>query len=422
MDGAGWHPSNVRVMIQRRKVIIGAMGAAAAATAAGCSSAGKGGGQTAAWVGTAADTEQAVVVPVRLSVTPANGNTDVSPVKPIVVTATDGKLESVTVTATKAKIDGAMQDDGTWRSTDDLAYGKKYTVTVTATNSAGVKTTEATTFTTLKPEKTATVTFQANAMLALKNGSTYGAGQPVIVAFSRAVNKNAAEKAIEIKTSPAVKGKFYWRDDRTVHWRPAKYWTAGSTIDVKVNMFGVKLGKTTYGGRNASTRFRIGRQLIAISDNRAHLTKVYIDGRLVRTMKSSLGKGGGTTGANGERISYWTAGGPHVVLGKKRKHTMSSASYGVSDPKDPNYYVTENIEFCTRITYSGEYLHAAPWNGSLGRANLSHGCINLSTADAKWVYNNFRVGDIVDVTNTPRDLPIDNGLGDWTVPFDKYGR
>ncbi len=410
-------------MIQRRKVIIGAVGIAAAATAAGCSSSGKSGGGAGSWVGSAADAEQAVIAPVRLTVTPAGGKTAVSPVTPIVVSAADGKLQSVTVTAPgQAKVDGAMQDDGTWRSTEDLAYGKKYTVTVTATDSAGVKSTEKTGFTTLKPEKTATVTFQANAMLALKEGKTYGAGQPVIVRFSRAVDKKAAEKAIKIKTSPAVAGKFYWRDDRTVHWRPAKYWAAGTTVQVKVDMLGVKLGKTTYGAKNASTRFRIGRQLIAISDNRTHMTKVYIDGKLVRTMKSSLGKGGGTTGANGERINYWTAGGPHVVLGKKRKHTMSSASYGVTDPKDPNYYVSENIEFCTRITYSGEYLHAAPWNGSLGRANLSHGCINLSTADAKWVYNNFLVGDVVDVRNTPRELPIWNGLGDWTVPFDKYGR
>jgi lipoprotein-anchoring transpeptidase ErfK/SrfK len=406
-------------MIQRRKVIIGAIGVAAAA---GCSSSGKTRDAATSWVGTAADTEQAIVAPVRLTVTPANGNTGVSPLQPIVVSAADGTLQSVTVTAGQAKIDGAMQADGTWRSTENLAYGKKYTVTVEATDQAGAKTTQGTSFTTVKPEKTATVTFQANAMLALDEGKTYGAGQPVIVRFSRAVNKNAAEKAIEIKTSPAVKGKFYWRDDQTVHWRPAKYWAAGTRIDVSVNMFGVKLGKTTYGAKNTSTHFRIGRQLIAISDNRTHLTKVYIDGKLVRTMKSSLGKGGGTTGANGEQISYWTAGGPHVVLGRKRTHTMSSASYGITDPKDPNYYVSENIEFCTRITYSGEYLHAAPWNGSLGRANLSHGCINLSTADAKWVYNTFLVGDIVDVRNSPRDLPIWNGLGDWTVSFDKYGR
>jgi lipoprotein-anchoring transpeptidase ErfK/SrfK len=408
-------------MIQRRNVIIGAVGAAAAAVAAGCSSPGRTSGGAATWVG-AADVEQPVVVPVALTVTPEDAADEVSPVTPIVVSAASGKLESVTVTAGKVKVEGETQDDGTWRSTTDLAYGKKYTVTVTAADSAGTTSTHSSTFTTLKPGSTATVAFQANAMMALEKGGTYGAGQPVIVRFSRAVDKKAAEKAIDIKTSPAVDGKFYWRDDRTVHWRPAKYWAAGTTVDVKVSMLGVKLGKTTYGAKDASTRFRVGRQLIAVSDNRTHLTKVYIDGKLVRTMKSSLGKGGGTTGANGERISYWTAGGPHVVLGRKRKHTMTSASYGITDPKDPNYYVSEDIEFCTRISYSGEYLHAAPWNRSLGRANLSHGCINLSTADAKWVYETFLVGDIVDVRNTPRDLTIGNGLGDWTVPYDKYGR
>src|SRR4051794_1851098 len=284
-------------MIQRRKVIIGAVGMAAVATAAGCSSSGKD-GDNAGWVEPAANIEQAVATPVRLSVTPADGDSEVSPVKPIVVSAADGKLQSVTVTAGKAKIDGAIQDDGTWRSVQGLAYGKKYRVTVTATDKAGKATTENTTFSTLKPENVAQVTFQANGMLALKEGRTYGAGQPVIVAFSHAVNKNAAERAIEITTSPAVKGKFYWKDDRTVHWRPAKYWAAGTTVKVHVTMLGVKLGKTTYGARNASTHFKIGRQLIAISDNRTHLTKVYVDGKLVRTMKCSLGKGGGTTGAN----------------------------------------------------------------------------------------------------------------------------
>jgi hypothetical protein len=94
-----------------------------------------------------------------------------------------------------------------------------------------------------------------------------------------------------------------------------------------------------------STSFAIGRQLIAIADNRTHLTKVYINGKLVRTMKSSLGKGGSTTGANGEHISYWTAGGPHVVLPKERVHSMSSASYGITDPDDPNYYGAEDIEY-----------------------------------------------------------------------------
>jgi hypothetical protein len=42
-------------------------------------------------------------------------------------------------------------------------------------------------------------------------------------------------------------------------------------------------------------------------------------------------------------------------------------------------------------------------------------------ADAKWVYENFLIGDVVEVKNTPKDLPMTDGLGDWTVSYDKYG-
>ncbi|GIE85376.1 L,D-transpeptidase [Actinoplanes regularis] len=408
-------------MIQRRKVIIGTIGAAAAAATAG----GSAPGTANASIQVAA--EQAGTVPpppapVLLNVVPASGATGVSPAKPIVVTVESGTLRSVTVTAGKTEIDGSLQADGSWQSSDDLAYGKSYKVTATAVDSSGAPTEKTSTFKTMQPSHVVKTTFRVNAMTSMKAGHTYGAGQPVIISFSRAVDKKVAEKAIDITTSPSVEGKFYWSSDTTVHWRPAKYWAKGTKIKVNVNTLGVRLGKGLYGEKNASTHFNIGRQLIAIADNRSHLTKVYVDGKLVRTMKSSFGKGGGTTGANGQRISYWTAGGPHVVLSKERKHSMSSASYGITDPNDPNYYDSPDIEFCTRITYSGEFLHAAPWNGSLGRANLSHGCVNLSTSDARWVYENFLLGDVVDVTHSPRKLHISNGLGDWTVPFDKYGR
>ncbi|MET8152006.1 Ig-like domain-containing protein [Actinoplanes sp. NPDC049668] len=405
-------------MIQRRNVIIGALGIAAAAAAAGCSSSRRTSG-AGGWVEPVAETELAAAV--TLSVTPESGATGVSPVKPVVVAAAGGTLQSVTVTAGKTTISGAMQADGTWLATDELAYGKTYKVVATATDPKGTSSEHTSTFTTVKPENLARVAFQANAMSSLKTGNKYGAGQPVIIAFSRAVNKAAAEKAIEIETTPKVDGKFFWKDSKTVHWRPAKYWTGGTKIKVSVKAFGVKLGKTTYGAKNASTHFEIGRQLIAISDYKTRMTKVYINGKLVRTMKCSLGKGGGTTGSNGEQINYWTTGGPHVVLSKERVHSMSSESYGVTDPKDPNYYAPEDIEYCTRITYSGEFLHAAPWNRSLGRANLSHGCINLSTADAKWVYENFLIGDIVDVKRSPRPVQVWNGLGDWSVSYRKYG-
>ena len=410
-------------MIQRRKVIIGALGAAAAATTIGGSAPHAASAGTTAEANGANREEKASVppAPVRLGVTPAGGATAVSPATPVVVTVANGALRSVEVTAGGAKVDGSVQPDGSWRSAGDLAYGKTYKVVATATDSSGAATVKVSGFSTVKPQHVIETTFRANAMGALKKGQSYGAGQPVIIAFSRAVNKAAAEKAIEITTSPAVEGKFYWSDGRTVHWRPEKYWAGGTAITVNVNVYGVKLGNGVYGAKNASTHFTIGRQLIAITDYKAHVTKVYIDGKLVRTMKCSLGKGGSTTGAQGQHISYWTTGGPHVVLSKERVHSMSSASYGITDPNDPNYYAPEDIEYCTRITYSGEFLHAAPWNHSLGRANLSHGCVNLSVSDAKWVYANFMIGDVVDIRRSPRKVEIWNGLGDWAVPFDKYG-
>ena len=419
------NPSIVRAMIQRRRLIIGTLGTAASVAAVGGSSPSTASASSAVAsnpVGCSGKSIAPPAAPVQLSLTPATRAKGVSPAEPVVVTVNGGALQSVSVTTGKTKVSGSVQADGTWRSTDDLAYGKTYKVTASATDSLGARTEKTSTFTTLKPHTVAKITFQANAMSSLKTGHTYGAGQPVIIAFSHAVHKAAAEKAIHITTSPAVEGKFYWASSKIVHWRPSKYWAKGTTIKVNVNALGVNLGQGVYGATNATTHFTIGRQLIAVNDNRTHRTKVYVDGKLVRTMKCSNGRGGYTTGANGQSIHFWTQGGPHVVLFKERWHSMSSASYGVSDPSNPYYYAPENVGYCTRITFSGEFLHAAPWNHSLGEANLSHGCINLSVSDAKWVFENFLIGDVVEVNHSPKHLPIWDGLGDWAVSFDKYGR
>jgi len=295
-------------------------------------------------------------------------------------------------------------------------------VTASVLDSAGATVEKTSSFTTLKPHAVAAITFQANGLAALNTGGTYGAGQPVIVAFSKSVsNKAAAEKTIDITTSPSVEGKFYWVSSKIVHWRPAKYWAKGSSVKVSVNALGVHFGNGVYGATNASTHFTIGRSLVAICDTNTHRTKVYVDGKMVRNMACSTGRGGYTKGADGQSIHFWTQEGPHVVLSKEQTHSMSSASYGLTDPKNPYYYAPEDVHLCTRISYSGEFLHAAPWNRALGRANLSHGCINLSTADAQWVYDNFIIGDVVDVRNSPKALPLTDGLGDWTVSYDKYG-
>jgi lipoprotein-anchoring transpeptidase ErfK/SrfK len=411
-------------MLQRRNVILGTIGAATGLAVAGCSAKGSAKGDAKAAAETVAGNWQTPsAAPVNLTVTPAAGAAKVSPTKPVVVTAEGGKLQSVTVVTGKKKLTGALDADGvTWRSAGTLAYGKTYKVTASILDSTGAEVKKTSSFSTLKPQSVAGVTFQANGMASLKTGGTYGIGQPVIVAFSKSVSdKAAAQKAIDIQTTPEVKGKFFWVNSSTVHWRPAKYWAKGTKITVSVNAFGVHLGKGVYGAAKEATHFTIGRALMAVSDNNTHRTKVYIDGKMVRDMASSNGRGGYTKDGKGNQIHFWTNNGPHVVLSKEPTHTMSSASYGLTDPKNPNYYAPEVVKLCTRISYSGEFLHAAPWNHVLGRANISHGCINLSEHDAKWVYDNFILGDVVDVRHSPKELAVWNGLGDWTVSYDKYG-
>jgi lipoprotein-anchoring transpeptidase ErfK/SrfK len=410
-------------MLQRRKVILGALGASVGLAAAGCSSTkGSSGDPKTVPVAGSWKAPSPSAAAITLTVSPKDGASGISPTEPVVVAVQGGKLQSCSVVAGKTKVSGSVRSDGSWRSDDDLDYGKTYKVTASVLDSTGTKVDKTSSFKTVKPAHTATITFQANGLAALHTGGTYGVGQPVIVAFGHSVSdKAAAEKAIDIQTSPSVQGKFHWVSGSIVHWRPAKYWAKGTTVKVSVNALGVNLGGGVYGSRNASTHFTIGRSLIAISDNTTHRTKVYVDGKLVRNMACSNGRGGYTKAADGHQIHFWTQNGPHVVLSKEMNHSMSSASYGLTDPKNPYYYAPEDVKFCTRISYSGEFLHAAPWNHQLGAANISHGCVNLSEADAEWVYHTFMIGDVVQVNHSPKELPLTDGLGDWTVSYDKYG-
>lgn len=387
-------------MISRRKLIATGLGVTAGLATAGCKETSSA-GATWSQPGASTPSETTPAAAVRVSVTPAADAAKVSPVEPVVVTAEGGTLKDVRVAAGGKTVAGKLGDDGTWRSTGKLAYGKSYTVTVSVADAVGTVTEQTSRFSTVKPSGVASVTFQANALTALRDGGTYGVGLPVMVNFSRPVkNRDEAEKSMVVQTTPAVEGRWRWIDGQNAHWRPAKYWTPGTKISVQVDLFGKNLGKGVYGGAAASTNFTIGPSRIAVADSRTHRMKVYIDGAMVRDIPISMGKGGTTTGADGQEVSYWTRSGPHVVMTREPSHRMTSASYGVTDEKDPNFY-DEVIKLCLRISYSGEFVHLADWNiPAHGRVNTSHGCINVGPAHARWFYDTFRLGDVVDVRNT----------------------
>ncbi|WP_432841134.1 Ig-like domain-containing protein [Dactylosporangium sp. CA-092794] len=415
-------------MLSRRKMLTGGAGIAAAAALAACSgndSSGKStwtaGGSSAGPEGGGGDGGGAAT-PAKLTITPAADSKDVAPTSPVTVAIEGGTLTSVTVAAGSKNLDGKLADDKhNWTSTGTLSYGQTYTVTVSGTDAGGKDVSQTSSFTTLKPASVASITFQANPMLALKNGGTYGVGQPVIVFFNKAVkNQDAAEQAMKVTASPAVEGKWHWVSNQSAHWRPEKYWAKGTTVKVSVNLLGVDLGGGVYGGGNSSANFSIGPARIAIADSNTHQMQCFIDGQMVKQIPISMGKGGTTTGSKGETIDFFTRSGVHVLMTKEPVTTMSSASYGITDKNNPNFY-EEKIKLACRISLAGEYVHLADWNiPSQGKANTSHGCINVAPANAQWFYDTFDTGDVVEVRNTPKQLPLTDGIGDWNVPWGQW--
>ena len=242
------------------------------------------------------------------------------------------------------------------------------------------------------------------------DGETVGIGQPIAVRFDENIpDRAAAEKAITVTTNPPVAGAFYWLSNREVRWRPQYYWKPGTTVDVKVDTYGVDLGDGLYGQDNASTRFTVGDAVVATADDDTKTLTIRVNGEIVKTMPISMGKDKTPT-YNGT-----------YIIGDRFSHlVMDSSTYGVP-ANSPNGYRTE-VDFATQMSYSGIYVHAAPWSvGSQGYSNVSHGCLNVSTANALWFYNNTKRGDIVEVRNTVGStLPGVDGLGDWNIPWEQW--
>ncbi len=155
-----------------------------------------------------------------LTISPATGSKDVNPSGGISVTATQGKLKSVTVTGDP--VTGNVNSAGTaWHSKWTLPVDATLTVTATAVDSGGHTVTQTSKFTTLNPASTfATMIFEGYR-------KTYGVGMPILLEFSHPItNKAAVERSLVITSSKPVAGAWYWDTDTTLAFRPRQYWPA----------------------------------------------------------------------------------------------------------------------------------------------------------------------------------------------------
>jgi hypothetical protein len=107
---------------------------------------------------------------------------------------------------------------------------------------------------------------------------------------------------------------------------------------------------------------------------------VYRNGTPVRTMPTSMGMGG-TQQVNGRNLSFWTRPGIYTVLDKGNPVVMDSSTFGL--PKNSRLGYRETINYATRISIDGIYLHeleATAW--AQGNTDTSHGCLNLNADNA----------------------------------------
>jgi lipoprotein-anchoring transpeptidase ErfK/SrfK len=330
-----------------------------------------------------------------------------SPTTPVVVKAAGGKLTSVTMTNTAKgnTVKGDISSDGlTWTSSEPLGYGSSYNVVADATNADGKQTEQKSTVTTLTPKAQA---YPALTPAPPSAGLTFGVGQIFGVSFDQPVtNRAAVEKAITVTTTPSQPGNWYWVDNKTLHYRSPSYWKAGTTVKLDANLYGMDMGGGVFGKTDRSVTYQIHDSWVAKADGNTKQMQILHNGAVVNTMPISLGKDATPTHI-----------GPHVISDKQQQVVMDSATYGVM-PGQPGYYKSTEY-WDERISNDGEFVHENPNTvAQQGSSNVSHGCINLSPENAQWFFNNFGLGDVVEVTNSGGpSLPLYDTYGDWELSW-----
>jgi lipoprotein-anchoring transpeptidase ErfK/SrfK len=335
---------------------------------------------------------------------PTDGATDVPTSAEIAYTAETGSTIEVTlVDGAGRTVDGALRPDGSsWVPETQLDHGSRYSVTVAAVGADGSRSQASGVFTTMqRPENLVDI----NSWIG--DDQVVGVAMPIVISFGLNVpedHRDDVERRLFVRSDPAQEGVWHWFTGEEIHYRPREHWKAGTRLDVRIATGGLPWGVPTWYGRHDLTvRASVGPELIMDVDNRTKKMTVKRDGKVVRTMLVSLGK-----------PSTPSSSGALVVMSREAAFRFDTRR------EIPNGYVVD-VRYAMRLTWGGEFVHAAPWSdGARGRRNISHGCVNLGLADARWLYDNIKIGDPVTVRGTEVHVGWGNGWTDWDRPWEEY--
>lgn len=343
---------------------------------------------------------------VSLTVTPATGKKGVPVSTEIGFKVSGGKVTTVALKDASGKaVSGALREDGTsWVPARPLKASKRYDATVTAVDDAGQAKTATTSFTTMgKPGK------ETGTGLYLFDDRTYGVAMPVVVEFSPGIKKKdraAVQKRMFVKTEPAQPGTWSWTSSGTqAYYRAPDYWKTGTKLTVRIAVGGLPTGGGRYGDQDRAATAKIGRSFVMKVENKTKKMTVVEDGKTIRTIPVSLGKS-----------STPSSSGTMVVMEKK-----AATVFDTTAELGPDEGYRTEIEYAQRITWSGQYIHSAPWSvGAQGNRNVSHGCLNVSPSNARWLFDKTLIGDPVTVRGTSDKLSAGNGWTAWDMSWKDF--
>jgi lipoprotein-anchoring transpeptidase ErfK/SrfK len=338
---------------------------------------------------------------VLLSITPVGGGIDTVPNRGITVRAVGGRISKVNVRSEGDAVTGMLNAAGTaWRSTWALNVSQRYTVTATAAGTSGRPVTRTSSFRTFTPKRT----FDTKVIEG--RDQTYGIGMPIVLYFSRPIADRAAvERALQVRTSRPVVGAWRWDSQcRTapecLYFRPRRYWRPHTRVSFTAHLNGVEAAAGVYGHHTLTQSFTVGPSLIVVASTARHSMNVYRDGKKFAHWPISTGRPGDDT-----------PNGTYLTIEKANPVDMVGPGYNIEVP------------LSVRITWSGDYLHDAFWSvGEQGFTNVSHGCVNMSPADAAIYYRMAVPGDPVKITGSPRAGTWDNGWTMWFLPWNRWLR
>ena len=276
--------------------------------------------------------------------------------------------------------------------------------------------------TSASPQKTAV---SVHVSVNISDGATVGVGMPYIAIFNQTItDARAFQDATKVTVNGAeVDARWYFEyadassgHPMEAHLRMEHYWPANARIHVDLPVKGHTGGavahhpNSVYRFDNSLTSdFATGDAHRVVVSNAQHQLTVYNNGSVWKTFPVSLGA-----------TKTQTRRGIKVVMEKLPTVCMHDIA--------GNYHEC-GIKDDQRLTYDGEYLHAAPWNctsgpgctgpyNNIGSANSSNGCTNLRPADAKTLYDFLGIGDPVEFPDADgKRMQLGDGYGDWNVTW-----